>query len=220
MIRVLLVDDQAVIRAGLRSVLESAEIGVVGEASEGSGGVELARALRPDVVLMDLRMPGRDGVSATREIRSDPALEGVRILVLTTFDGDRDVVAALSAGADGFLGKAAEPGEIIGAVERVATGEPALSARASRAVITHLSTAQHPPRDGAEAGLADLVATLTPRERDLVVAAARGEDNATIAQRLHISPLTVKTHLNRAMSKLGAHDRGQLVAFAYRSGIV
>ncbi|WP_456284390.1 response regulator transcription factor [Microbacterium sp. JZ70] len=220
MIRVLLVDDQAVIRAGLRSVLESADVSVVGEAPDGARGVELARSLHPDVVLMDLRMPGQDGAAATKEIRSDDSLEDVRILVLTTFDGDRDVVAALSAGADGFLGKAADPDEIIGAVERVAAGESSLSARASRAVITHLSAAPNQPRAEIDPELAALVATLTPRERDLVAAAARGEDNATIAQRLFISPLTVKTHLNRAMTKLGARDRGQLVAFAYRGGVV
>ncbi|WP_324011694.1 response regulator transcription factor [Microbacterium sp. JZ37] len=220
MTTVLLIDDQAVIRAGLRSVLESADVTIVGEASEGSRGVELARSLRPDVVLMDLRMPGEDGISATSEIRSDPALDDVRILVLTTFDGDGDVVAALSAGADGFLGKAADPDEIIQAVERVAAGESSLSARASRAVITHLSTAKGQRRAEIDSELAALVATLTPRERDLVAAAARGEDNAAIARRLFISPLTVKTHINRAMTKLGARDRGQLVAFAYRGGIV
>lgn len=220
MTAVLLVDDQAVIRAGLRSVLESADIEIVGEAPDGARGSELARELRQEVVLMDQRMPGQDGISATKEIRSDATLAGVRILVLTTFDGDSDVVAALSAGADGFIGKAADPDEIIAAVERVAAGDSSLSTRDSRAVITHRSTAPSRQRYEVEPEIAALVATLTPRERDLVAAAARGDDNATIAQRLFISPLTVKTHFNRAMTKFGAHDRGQLVALAYRGGIV
>lgn len=220
MTTVLLVDDQAVIRAGLRSVLESADIEIIGEAKDGGRAVDMTRALNPDVVLMDLRMPGYDGLTATRDIRADESLHGVRVLVLTTFDGDRDVVAAISAGADGFLSKSADPDEIITAVARVAAGEPSLSPRASRAVITHLSTMPALPPGPADPELAALVERLTPRERDLVTAAAHGEDNAAIARRLVISPLTVKTHLNRAMTKLGARNRGQLVALAYKSGLL
>ncbi|WP_380173928.1 response regulator [Kineococcus sp. DHX-1] len=220
MTTVVLVDDQAVIRAGLRSVLESADLDVVGEARDGDQALELARALRPRVLLMDLRMPGCDGVAATRAVRADPSLADVRILVLTTFEGDTDVVAAVSAGADGFLGKSAEPDEIIAAVQAVAAGEPWLSSRASRAVITHLSTAAPPVREDVPPELLRLVQTLTPRERELVAAAARGDDNATIAGNLFLSPVTVKTHLNRAMTKLAVRDRGQLVAVAHRVGLV
>lgn len=217
MITVALADDQAMIRAGLRSVLESAEIGVVGEAADGATALSLIRAVRPQVVLMDLRMPGVDGVEATRRIRIDPTLATVRILILTTFDGDTEVVSALSAGADGFLSKSAEPEDLIDAVMRTAAGESALSPRASRAVVSHLAT--QPAMPEPDPDIAARVSTLTPRERDLVIAAATGDDNATIARRLFISPLTVKTHLNRAMMKLHARDRGQLVAIAYRSGL-
>lgn len=220
MTTVVLVDDQAVIRTGLRSVLESADVEVVGEARDGNRAVELARELRPRVLLMDLRMPGCDGATATRTVREDPDLDDVRVLVLTTFEGDADVVAALAAGADGFLGKAAEPDEIIAAVRAVAAGEPWLSSRASRAVITHLSTTAPGGQEDVPPELARLVEALTPRERELVAAAARGEDNATIADRLFLSPVTVKTHLNRAMAKLAVRDRGQLVALAHRVGLV
>ncbi|MFB7890599.1 response regulator [Microbacterium sp. NPDC056044] len=218
MTTVVLVDDQAMIRAGLRSVLESADIEIVGEAADGGAALPLLRATAPQVVLMDLRMPGVDGVEATRRIRADAALGAVRILILTTFDGDAEVVAALSAGADGFLSKSAEPEDLIDAVLRTAAGESSLSPRASRAVVSHLAKGAASVDPDPE--LAARVATLTPRERDLVIAAAAGDDNATIAKRLFISPLTVKTHLNRAMMKLDARDRGQLVAIAYRSGLV
>jgi DNA-binding NarL/FixJ family response regulator len=217
MTSVLLVDDQALIRSGLRSVLESADIEVVGEAGDGETALRMAWELMPDVVLMDLRMPRRDGVEATRDIRANAPLAGVRILVLTTFDGDREVIAALAAGADGFLGKSAEPDDLIAAVERTARGEAALSPRAARAIVTHIGSGKSAP--AIDPALEELVKTLTPRERDLVAAAATGDDNQSIAERLFISPLTVKTHLNRAMSKLGARNRGQLVAIAYRSGI-
>jgi DNA-binding NarL/FixJ family response regulator len=217
MTTVVLVDDQGMIRVGLRSILESADIQVVGEAEDGARALSVLRATIPQVVLMDLRMPGTDGVEATRRIRADPALRDIGILILTTFDGDAEVVAALTAGADGFLSKSAEPEDLIDAVLRTADGESRLSPRASRAVVRHLATDPRTPQGDPE--LLRLVAALTPRERDLVHAVASGDDNATIAARLHISPLTVKTHLNRAMMKLGARDRGQLVALAYRSGI-
>lgn len=218
MTRVVLIDDQSMIRAGIRGVLESTEITVVGEAQDGGIGVGLVREVHPDVVLMDLRMPGVNGIEATRRIRADPTLGSTRILVLTTFDGDVDVLSALRAGADGFISKSAEPVELIAAVERTAAGESSLSSRASRAVAAHL-VAEGDPRS-PDPYLVSLVATLTPRERDLVIAAAAGADNAEIAVAQFISPFTVKTHLNRAMAKLDARDRGQLVSIAFRSGLM
>jgi DNA-binding NarL/FixJ family response regulator len=218
MTTVVLIDDQAMIRAGIRGVLESAAIAVLGEAQDGGIGVGLVREVRPDVVLMDLRMPGVSGIEATKRVRADDELSSVRILVLTTFDGDADVLEALRAGADGFISKSAEPEELLEAVARIAAGESSLSARASKAVTTHLASEVEVPDPDPQ--LVALVRTLTPRERDLVIAAATGADNAQIAAAQFISPFTVKTHLNRAMAKLAARDRGQLVAIAYRSGLV
>lgn len=217
MTRVVLVDDQAMIRAGLRGILEDAGITVVAEASDGGQGVDAIRRNHPDVVLMDLRMPLVDGVEAVRRVRADESLTAVRVLVLTTFDSDRDVVAALSAGADGFLSKTADPEDLVAAITAVAMGEPSLSPRATRAVLRHLESREEPAPDP---DLVRRLDTLTTRERDIVRAAAAGHDNARIARDLFISPLTVKTHLNRAMMKLGARDRGQLVAIAYRTGLV
>jgi DNA-binding NarL/FixJ family response regulator len=215
---VLLVDDQPAIRVGLRTILESAGLTVVAEAGDGDQAVALSRRLHPDVILMDLRMPGTDGISATRQIRGNPELDQTRVLVLTTFDGDPNVLAALRAGADGFLGKSASPDEIIDAVHKAATGEVALSQKAQRALLRHVAQEDEPtPPDPAATAL---VAELTPRERDVVIAAAHGHDNDAIAAQLFISPLTVKTHLNRAMAKLRARDRGQLVATAYRIGLL
>jgi DNA-binding NarL/FixJ family response regulator len=218
MTTVVLIDDQAMIRAGIRGVLESASITVLGEAHDGGIAMGLVREVRPDVVLMDLRMPGVNGIEATKRIRADNQLRSVRVLVLTTFDGDADVLEALRAGADGFISKSAEPEELIEAVIRTAAGESSLSARASKAVTAHLASETKVP--DPEPRLVALVQTLTPRERDIVIAAASGADNAQIAAAQFISPFTVKTHLNRAMAKLDARDRGQLVAFAYRSGLV
>lgn len=217
MTTVVLIDDQGIVRAGIRGVLESADITVLGEAQDGGIGVGLVREVLPDVVLMDLRMPGINGVEATRRIRADSSLATTRVLVLTTFDGDADVLAALRAGADGFISKSAEPDELIDAVERTAAGESSLSPRASRAVTAHLASEGEPRKPDAE--LSARIASLTPRERDLVIAAATGADNAEIAAAQSISPFTVKTHLNRAMAKLEARDRGQLVAIAYKSGL-
>jgi DNA-binding NarL/FixJ family response regulator len=214
---VVLVDDQAMIRAGLRSLLEDAGIAVIAEAADGGRGVDLVRQTRPDVVLMDLRMPLMDGVEAVRRLRADNTLSSVRVLVLTTFDSDRDVIAALSAGADGFLSKTADPEDLVAAINTVAHGEASLSPRATRAVLRHLESRDELP---LTPDLARRLDTLTARERDIVRAAAAGHDNAQIARDLFISPLTVKTHLNRAMMKLDARDRGQLVAIAYRSGLV
>ncbi len=218
MTSVLLVDDQPAIRVGLQTILESAGIVVAGQAGDGEEAVAQALTLRPDVVLMDLRMPGTDGIEATRRIRESATLGQTRVIILTTFDGDPNVLAALRAGADGFLGKSASPDEIIDAVQKAATGEVALSQHAQRVLVRHLTEAAEPPAIDAEA--AALAAELTPRERDVVIAAAQGNDNDTIAAQLFISPLTVKTHLNRAMAKLHARDRGQLVATAYRIGLL
>ncbi|NHT17533.1 response regulator transcription factor [Cellulomonas sp. IC4_254] len=216
--RVLLVDDQAMMRTGLRSILDSAAaVEVVGEAADGAEAVRQAVELRPDVVLMDLRMPGVPGVEATRRLRSDPRLRDTRVLVLTTFDGDTETVAALRAGASGFLGKSAGPEELIQAVLDVAGGRAALSAHALSVVVEDASRRQ--ARDSQDEELARRVATLTARERDVVVAAARGADNRQIAARMVISPFTVKTHLNRAMTKLGARDRAQVVVLAHRAGM-
>jgi DNA-binding NarL/FixJ family response regulator len=219
MVSVLLVDDQTMIRTGLIGILSGADgVDVVGEASDGAQGVQQARLLRPDVVLMDLRMPVLDGVEATRRIRSEPALAATRVLVLTTFDGDRDVLAALRAGADGFLSKGAEPEELIAAVTAVAAGDVALSQSAARALVSRVSTASALP--APDAALLDRIAQLTVRERAIVVAAAGGADNDAIARELAISPFTVKTHLNRAMAKLDARDRAQVVVIAFRAGLV
>jgi DNA-binding NarL/FixJ family response regulator len=218
MTTVLLVDDQPAIRVGLRTILESAGIMVAAEADDGDAAVVLAQRLRPDVVLMDLRMPGTDGIGATRRIRDNPGLAEIKVIILTTFDGDPNVLAALRAGADGFLGKSASPDEIIEAVHKAATGDLALSQKAQRALLRHLAEAGEPAPPDPEA--AAMAAELTPRERDVVIAAAQGHDNDAIAAQLYISPLTVKTHLNRAMAKLHARDRGQLVATAYRIGLI
>jgi DNA-binding NarL/FixJ family response regulator len=196
--------------------LESGGIDVVAEAGDGREALLRVREAVPDVVVMDVRMPRMDGVEATRRIRDDEHLRDVRVLVLTTFDGEENILHALRAGADGFLSKTAEPEELIDAVQRAARGEAALSSAASRAVLGHLAREQPPTLDPR---LVALVETLTARERDLVIAAAAGASNDDIAGALFLSPLTVKTHLNRAMAKVGARDRGQLVAFAYLSGL-
>jgi DNA-binding NarL/FixJ family response regulator len=216
MSRVVLIDDQSMIRAGLRGILEDAGLVIAGEAADGREGIAVLRRVRPDAALIDLRMPVLDGVSTVHQIRSDPALASVRVLVLTTFDGDQDIVTALAAGADGFLSKAADPGELAAAVLAVIAGEPFLSPGATRAVLRHLGHSRKAPVDPDLVRRAD---TLTARERDVVAAAAAGGDNVHIARELFISPHTVKTHLNRAMVKLGARDRGQLVALAFRAGL-
>ncbi|HUX71185.1 MAG TPA: response regulator transcription factor [Cellulomonadaceae bacterium] len=221
MIRVVVADDQSLIRAGLRGILEGEpDIEVVAEAADGREAVDAARRTGADVVLMDVRMPGVDGIDATRLIRADPALAAVRVLVLTTFETDDYVDRALTAGADGFLGKGAEPRELVDAVRVVASGGSSLSSRAARGLIDRLraSTATRPGGDDAVAR--GLVARLTDRERDVLRRVASGASNDEIATELVISPLTVKTHVNRAMMKVGAHDRAQLVVLAYESGLL
>jgi DNA-binding NarL/FixJ family response regulator len=218
-IRVLLADDQALIRAGYKLILDGKPgIEVVGEAGHGGEAVRLARATRADVVLMDIRMPEMDGLEATRRIVADDELDGVRILVLTTFENDENVVRALRAGASGFLGKNVEPDELVRAVRTVAAGESLLSAAATRSLIGQfLSRPELEPLPEPELGRLD---TLTDREREILVLVAHGLSNEEIAVRLHVSPLTAKTHVNRAMTKLGIRDRAQLVVLAYQRGLV
>jgi DNA-binding NarL/FixJ family response regulator len=217
-IRVLLADDQTLIRAGFAALVGSAaDMAVVGEAVDGEDALRQARASRPDVVLMDIRMPGTDGISATQLITGDPELADVKVLVLTTFEADEHVLAALRAGASGFLGKSVEPVELLDAIRIVAAGDVLLSPRATRGLIERV-LAQ--PVDGVP----DLVDTsfdvLTDREREVVALVARGMSNDDIAAALFVSPLTAKTHVNRAMTKLGCRDRAQLVVLAYQSGLV
>jgi DNA-binding NarL/FixJ family response regulator len=215
MIRVLLADDQALLRAGFRALLDAQDgIEVVGEAANGREAVELARALTPDVVLMDIRMPTLDGIAATREIAADPALAGIRIVILTTFELDEYVFDAIRAGAAGFLVKDTKPGDLIEAVRVVAAGEALLSPSVTRRLIGEFAArAKEPPRS---AGLEEL----TDREREVMALAAAGLSNEQIAERLVVSSATAKTHISRAMIKLGARDRAQLVVIAYESGLV
>ena len=215
-IRVLLADDQALIRGGFAALVGSADdMTVVGEAADGEQALAQARALRPDVVLMDIRMPGTDGISATQLITSDPELVDVKVLVLTTFEADDHVLAALRAGASGFLGKGVEPVELLDAIRVVARGEALLSPRATKGLIERL-LAQPVDGDLVDASLD----VLTEREREVVALVARGMSNDDIAAALVVSPLTAKTHVNRAMTKLGARDRAQLVVIAYQTGLV
>mgnify|MGYP000982274950 FL=1 len=215
-VRVLLADDQTLIRAGFAAIISSAaDMEVVGEAIDGSDAVRQARSLRPDVILMDIRMPGVDGIAACEQITTDPELTAVRVLVLTTFEQDDYVVDAMRAGASGFLGKGAAPDELLEAVRVVAAGDALLSPAATRAVIRQVRSAS--VRVEEDTSVFD---TLTEREREMVVLAAAGLSNDEIAIRLVLSPLTVKTHVNRAMAKVGARDRAQLVVLAYRSGLV
>ena len=217
MIRVMLVDDQEMIRTGLRAIIGAhPEIDVVAEAGDGLAVLRQLDDARPDVVLMDIRMPGIDGVEATRRIRLTRPPEQLRILVLTTFDQDENVLQALRAGADGFLSKGAGPTELTDAILAVAAGGRALSPSAVSAVVEHVVQQRAVDVDPV---LAARFAELTPREREVVGAIVAGLDNAEIAERFFLSPFTVKTHANRAMTKVGARDRGQLVALAVRAGI-
>jgi DNA-binding NarL/FixJ family response regulator len=226
-IRVLLADDQVLIRSGFAALIASSgDLEVVGEASDGAQAVARVRELRPDVVLMDVRMPGTDGLSATEQITGSPDLTAVRVIVLTTFEADDVVVSALRAGASGFLGKSVEPEELLDAIRVVARGDSLLSPAATRSLIARFLAAPEAPAGpvttGAPAGTTTgtVLAALTDREREMVAFAALGLGNEEIADRLYLSPLTVKTHLNRAMSKLGVRDRAQLVVLAYQTGLV
>jgi DNA-binding NarL/FixJ family response regulator len=217
MIRVLLADDQALVRAGFASLLATQDdITVVGEAADGAEAVRQAMALAPDIVLMDIRMPGVDGLAATKAIAGDDRLGGVRVVILTTFDLDDYVFDAICHGASGFLVKDTEPAELIRAVRVVAGGNALLSPGVTRRLISEFaSRARRPGRPFGES--AD---QLTEREREITVLVAEGLSNDEIAARLFLSPATAKTHVNRAMTKLGARDRAQLVVFAYQSGLV
>lgn len=216
-IRVLLADDQNLIRAGFRVLVDSApDLEVVGEATTGVEAVELARTTRADVVLMDIRMPDLDGLAATRQITEDESLAGVRVLILTTFEVDEYVLQALRAGASGFLGKGVDPAELLDAIRVVARGDALLSPVATKGLIARFLSQ---PEDQAATVPAQLN-TLTEREREVLVLVAAGLSNDEIAERLVVSPLTAKTHVNRAMAKLGARDRAQLVVIAYQSGLV
>jgi DNA-binding NarL/FixJ family response regulator len=215
MIRVLLVDDQALVRAGFRALLDAQDdIEVVGEASDGDEAVRLARRLGPDVVLMDIRMPGTDGLAATRSIVGDDRLSNVRIVMLTTFELDEYVFEAIRSGASGFLVKDTEPVELLRAVRAVASGDALLSPGVTRRLIgAFASQTREPPVSPA-------LDSLTEREREVMGLVAEGLSNDEIAERLYVSPMTAKTHVSRAMTKLAARDRAQLVVFAYESGLV
>jgi DNA-binding NarL/FixJ family response regulator len=215
MIRVLLADDQELVRAGFRALLDAQpEIDVVGEAADGRQAVELSRELRPDVVLMDIRMPVLDGLAATREIAADERLAGVRIVILTTFELDDYVFEAIRSGAAGFLVKDTKPAELIEAVRVVASGDALLSPSITRRLMAEFAArTKEPPR-------AEVLEELTEREREVMALAARGLSNEEIAQRLVVSSATAKTHVSRAMIKLGARDRAQLVVLAYETGLV
>ncbi|MEU6504712.1 response regulator transcription factor [Streptomyces sp. NPDC046942] len=219
-IRVLLADDQALLRSAFRVLVDSEpDMEVVGEASDGAEAVRLAKEQAADVVLMDIRMPGTDGLAATRMISAEPSLAQVRVVILTTFEVDDYVVQALRAGASGFLGKGSEPEELLNAIRVAAGGEALLSPVATKGLIARF-LAQGDGDDGRDPARSDRLGTLTGREREVLVQVAGGHSNDEIAERLEVSPLTVKTHVNRAMAKLGARDRAQLVVIAYESGLV
>ncbi|NDL59106.1 response regulator [Phytoactinopolyspora mesophila] len=215
-IKVLLADDQALVRAGFKVLLDvEDEITVVGEAVNGSEAVELARATRPDVVLMDIRMPGLDGIKATEQIAGIRGLEHVRVLILTTYDTDAYVFGALQAGASGFLLKDAGPAELLHAIRVIAAGDALLAPRITRRLIGQFAAVRSANRVAEER-----LAVLTPREREVLMLVGQGLNNAEIAAELHLSPATARTHVSHAMVKLGARDRAQLVVIAYRTGLV
>jgi DNA-binding NarL/FixJ family response regulator len=215
-VRVLLADDQTLVRSGFRVLLErDEEIEVVGEASHGAEVVERTRSARPDVVLMDIRMPGMDGLEATRRIVGDPALAGVRVIILTTFDHDEYVFQALHAGASGFLLKDVDPDDLRDAVRVVARGDALLSPSVTRRLI-----AEYVSQPGRHRHSPAELDELTEREREVLVHVAAGLSNDEIAERLVISPATAKTHVSRILLKLDARDRAQLVVIAYESGLV
>ncbi|MDA5146953.1 response regulator transcription factor [Streptomyces sp. AD681] len=214
-VRVALVDDQALMRAGFRALLDAEDgVEVVGEAANGEEGVALVRAQVPDVALVDVQMPVMSGIEATRRIAADPALAAVRVVILTNYGLDEYVFEALRAGASGFLLKDTEPADLLQAIDVVAHGEALLSPSVTRTLIGEFVA--RPPDRTTAPGLD----SLTRREREVTALAARGLSNEEIAAHMVISPLTAKTHISRAMTKLGARDRTQLVVFAYESGLV
>jgi DNA-binding NarL/FixJ family response regulator len=215
MIRVLLADDQALVRGGFRALLDARDgIEVVGEAADGREALALARSLLPDVILMDIRMPGLDGLEATRQIAADPRLAAVRIVILTTFELDEYLFDALRFGASGFLVKDTEPADLVTAVRVVATGDGLLSPRLTRRLIAEFAARAKQPKPAHQLDV------LTERERQVMALVAGGLTNHEIAGRLVMSPATARTHVSRAMTKLGARDRTQLAVFAYETGLV
>lgn len=215
MISVVVVDDQDLVRGGLAAIVDTADdLSVVGEAADGISALAVVRETLPDVVLMDVRMPGVDGLQATEQIVADPHLNGVRVIILTTFEEDDYVLRAIRGGASGFLGKRVRPAELLAGIRTVAAGESLLSPTALRAVISHVVTDAPQPRVDGRA-----FRHLTAREREVVLLVARGLSNDAIAELLVLSPLTAKTHVNRAMAKIGARDRAQLVVAAYQAGL-
>ena len=216
MIRVLVADDQALVRAGFVALLDAQDgIAVIAEADTGTAALAAARELRPDVVLMDIRMPEMDGLAATRAIAADPALAEVRVVVLTTFELDEYVFEAMRAGASGFLVKHTEPAELVRAVRVVAEGEALLSPSVTRRLVSEFAARTKQP-----AGASTALAELTSREREVMALVAEGLTNAEIGERLFMSPATARTHVSRILTKLGARDRTQLVVMAYESGLV
>ncbi|TFD29537.1 response regulator transcription factor [Cryobacterium cryoconiti] len=217
MISVVLADDQSLIRTAVAELVSHEEgFTVAGQAGNGRDAVALVRELRPDIVLMDIRMPVMDGIQATEAICADPALAGTRIIVLTTFEEDEYVLQALRAGASGFVGKGTEARDLMNAIRTVHSGDALLSPRATRALIDRYTAPAERPSLVAPAELA----LLTDREREILLLVGRGLANTRIADELVISPHTAKTHVNRMMTKLGAHDRAQLVIIAYESGLL
>jgi DNA-binding NarL/FixJ family response regulator len=215
MIRVVLADDQALVRAGFRALLDAQDdIEVVGEAGNGEEAIRLATQLMPDIVLMDIRMPGVDGLSATRRIAADDRLVNIRVVILTTFGLDEYIFEAIRAGASGFLVKDTEPGELVQGVRVVAGGEALLSPSVTKQLIAEFALRAKEPQTP------DSLGELTDREREVVALVAEGLTNEEIAGRLFVSPATAKTHVSRAMGKLRARDRAQLVVIAYESGLV
>ncbi len=214
MIRVLIVDDQDLVRIGLRVLVETEDdLMLAGEAADGRAAVEMIRRTRPDVVLMDIRMPVMDGIEALRAVANDPALASTRVIMLTTFELDEYVFEALRAGASGFLIKDTSPADLLNAIRVVAAGDSLLSPSVTRRVIGEFASGSRKASPHPE------IRRLTDRERELVALVAEGLTNDEIAERLVLSPATVRTHVSRSMTKLGARDRAQLVVFAYQSGL-
>jgi DNA-binding NarL/FixJ family response regulator len=215
-IKVLVVDDEGLVRSGFRALLDAEDgIEVVGEATNGAQAVEQARATRPHIVLMDIRMPAMDGIQATKEIVTTPGLQHVRILILTTYDTDAYVYEGLQAGASGFLLKDAGPAELLHGIRVVAAGESLLAPRITRRLI-----AQFTARRTADRTSDERLAVLTEREREVVALVGQGMNNHEIGAELFLSPATARTHVSHAMGKLGARDRAQLVVIAYQTGLV
>jgi DNA-binding NarL/FixJ family response regulator len=217
-IRVLLADDQALLRETFRILIDSCpDMEVVGEAADGGEAITLTRTRHPDVAVMDIRMPGTDGLAATAAICADPQLSTTRVLILTTFELDEYVARAIRAGASGFLGKDVKASDLLAGIRTVAAGDALLSPQATSLLITRFLAT---PEPGGSPEVRDRLAALTAREREVMAMAAEGHSNDEIAGRLFLSPLTVRTHIQRAMMKLHARDRAQLVVIAYQSGLV